>query len=115
MQRSIPPAKNNRSTDALFAFTLIIGVAIGAVLMTMVGFGLWIFDYVCVYDVDCPAAQHMPDFAQTATVEAQFQELNPPIPPGTPEPTLAPDLGATATAACGSFETQFPGTPCPAP
>jgi hypothetical protein len=32
----------------------------------------------------------------------------------TPEPpTNTPDTAATATAACGEYEEQFPGTPCP--
>jgi hypothetical protein len=31
----------------------------------------------------------------------------------TPEPSVASDEEATATAACKDFESQFPGTPCP--
>lgn len=33
--------------------------------------------------------------------------------PITPAPSSTPDFGATATAACASFEDQFPLTPCP--
>ena len=31
----------------------------------------------------------------------------------TPTPTLTPNLAATATAACVSFHSRFPKTPCP--
>lgn len=102
-----------QSTDVLFLFILFIGIAIGAVIMSMVGFGLWALDYVCIYDVDCPAAQHVKAFTPTPSFD--LENLDSPEATGTPLPSPTLDLGATATAACGNFESQFPGTPCPSP
>lgn len=112
MQQSKSRPSKGRSTDALFVFILFIGIAIGAVIMSMVGFGLWALDYVCIYDVDCPAAQHVQIFTPTPSVD--FELVLPEI-TETPLPSPTPDLNATATAGCGSFESQFPGTPCPSP
>jgi hypothetical protein len=115
MQQPRPSSVKGRSTDTLFVFILFIGIAIGAVIMSMVGFGLWALDYVCIYDVDCPAAQHVQVFTPTPIPDLENSGLNLPEATETPLSSPTPDLGATATAACGSFESQFPGTPCPSP
>lgn len=49
-----------------------------------------------------------PTLTMTPTVSPEPQR---PVEQVTVTPTA--DLQATATAACGLFQTQFPGTPCP--
>jgi hypothetical protein len=101
------------SNDALFVIILFIGIIIGTLIMSVVGYGLWVLDYVCIYDVDCPAAQNVEILSPPQDPNLDSLELNVPTETATPFPPDSHDLGATATAACGTFESQFPGTPCP--
>jgi hypothetical protein len=96
---------------------LFLGVAIGAVAMTVVGFSLWALNYVCIYDVDCPAAQHVQNMAPDQSMDSITSDLVLPTATATPIPaaTSVPEIGATATAACSIFNQEFPGTPCPPP
>jgi hypothetical protein len=112
----LPPDRNRR----VMVVTLLVGILIGlllSVLGTVVLFNFGFFDqfYVCPAPVNieaCPPedllAPVCPTCEPAATVEVKSVELTP-----SPTGTATPDLGATATAACGEFESQFPGTPCP--
>jgi hypothetical protein len=86
---------------------------LGAIVLFNVGF----FDqfYVCPAPLSveaCPPEDALAPICPTCetavTQEAKTIELTP-----SPTITSTPNLGATATAACGEFESQFPGTPCP--
>jgi hypothetical protein len=92
------------------------GILLSAI-VTVIIFNLGFFDqfYVCpapesieVCPPDNVLAQPSPTNTSTPTDEPKSLELTP-----SPTFTETPDIGATATAACGDFESQFPGTPCP--
>ena len=111
-----------RSLNKLFVLTLVIGILMGIVLTMAVGYGLYIFEYFDLiwepgpegFDVEAsPTFVVSPPVCPTcppATPETKLLIVT-----ATPEPTATPDAGATATAACGDFLSQFPGTPCPSP
>ena len=112
-----PPTDRNRRA---FFITLSIGILVGILLSSIalaVLFNLGVFDqfYVCPAPVSveaCPPDDVLAPLCPTCmpipTDGAKGLDL-------TPSPTITetPDIGATATAACATFETQFPGTPCP--
>ncbi|MCJ7569497.1 MAG: hypothetical protein MUO58_18470 [Anaerolineales bacterium] len=112
-----PPTDQNRR---FFIITLLIGILIGILLSsiaTVILYNLGFFDqfYVCPAPVSveaCPPddvlAPVCPTCMPVPTDGAKSLDLTP-----TPTFTATPDIGATATAACGSFQSQFPGTPCP--
>jgi hypothetical protein len=112
----LPSDRNRRVT----VVTLLVGILIGillSVLGTIVLFNVGFFDrfYVCPAPVSveaCPPedllAPVCPTCPAPATEVAKSIDLTP-----SPTVTATPNLGATATAACGEFEAQFPGTPCP--
>ena len=114
---SDPPADRSRR---VFFITLGIGILIGILLsfiVTVLLFNFGFFDqfYVCPAPVSveaCPPDDAIPPVCPTCmpapTDAAKSLDLTP-----TPTFTATPDIGATATAACGSFQSQFPGTPCP--
>ncbi len=114
--RSIPKSKKSRGNDRrLFLITLGVGIGIGVVFMTIVGFGLWGLRYVCVYGIDCPPAQAIMVVPPTEVMAPIYPTCEPIIVTATPSPTATQDISATATAACATFNEQFPGTPCPSP
>jgi hypothetical protein len=93
---------------------LIIGLLIGVLLTLLLGTGLYGLGYLSIggtrapLPAACPAA---PDL-RAVCPPSGFCPTSAACPPtATPPPT--PNLRATATAACGAFEAQFPGTPCP--
>ena len=112
-----PPPDQNRRT---FFITLGIGILIGillSLLFMVIFYNLGVFDrfFVCPAPVNveaCPPDDVIgpacPTCMPTPTDESKGLDLTP-----SPTITATPDIGATATAACGSFESQFPGTPCP--
>jgi len=108
------PRKKRRglSTNSLFVLTMFIGIAMGAIFMTIVGFALWGFNYVCVFGVDCPPYEVVMT-GPPADALPIYQTSEPSIATATPLPPSIIDIGATATAACSDFSIQFPGTPCP--
>ena len=111
-----------QSLNKLFVLTLIIGILMGVVITLAVGYGLYVFGYFDLTWEPGPEA--------TEVVASPTRTMTPPVCPtcppatpeskllivtATPEPTVTPDAGATATAACADFISQFPGTPCPSP
>lgn len=83
---------------------ILIGFCLGVLLMLLLGVGLysqgsiWLGPIPTAVPQVCPAQQTCPTAVACP-------------PTATPPPTV--DLGATATSACGTFQEQFPGTPCP--
>lgn len=98
-----------RKTSRLSLPTLLSGIFIGFIIsiaFTILLFNMGFFDqfYVCLAEEKCEECPSMDLFAPllaTCVVTPM------------PTPTATPDLQATATAACGEFESQFLGTPCP--
>lgn len=110
------PVRSAPSKNSLFLLTLLIGVLMGIVIMCMVGYGLYFFGYITLIDdvsiqptvqstevtpLVCPTCE-------PATAESMIIVVTPTL-----SPTATLDFGATATAACATFNQQFPGTPCP--
>ena len=106
------------STNKLFFLTLLIGMLMGVIMMCLVGYGLYFFGYV---HLTGEAIAQPPVDATVAappvcpTCEPGIAEPKVVIVTATPEPTPTIDAAATATAACGAFNLEFPGTPCPSP
>ena len=111
-----------RSLNKLFVLTLLIGVLMGIVLTVVVGYGLYIFEYFDLIWEPGPEGAGV-GACPTQEIPTPICPTCPPATPetkllivtATPEPTVTPDAGATATAACADFISQFPGTPCPSP
>ena len=111
-----PPDKTRRKLILTLGIGILIGILFG-VIVTVALFNFGFFDqfYVCPAPVSveaCPPDDAIPPVCPTCipapTDAAKSLDLTP-----TPTFTATPDIGATATAACGSFQSQFPGTPCP--
>lgn len=94
----------------------------GVVITVAVGYGLYAFDYFDLTWEPGPEATEV-EASPTFVVSSPVCPTCPPATPETKllivtatlEPTVTPDVGATATAACADFISQFPGTPCPSP
>ena len=118
---SDPEPDGSRSINRTFLAILSIGLLMGITLTSLAGYLLWAFGVINVGEATCPQAE-----GGACPPTALFvPELETPTPSptsiitiGTAVPavvTVVPDAGATATAACDVFQSQFPGTPCPAP
>lgn len=111
-----------KSINRLFILVLFIGMLMGVVITVAVGYGLYVFDYIDLIWWPTPEATDVVA-SPTHIVPSPACPTCPPATPetkllivtATPEPTITPDVGATATAACAEFNSQFPGTPCPSP
>jgi hypothetical protein len=95
-----PPKRGRSRLSLLLMFSL--GLLVGMCLMAALGFGLYWYGYLTpgsgvVLPTVCPATPAF--FPQCPTCPAP--------------PTATADFGATATAACSTFQYAFPGTPCP--
>jgi hypothetical protein len=102
----------DRRTDRLFFLVLLCGIAIGVALAFFIGYLLYFYGALPVIEIHTVPA--------TSLGTPEFLPLCPTCPPPstptpapTETPTATPDLLATATAACSTFQSQFPGTPCP--
>jgi hypothetical protein len=111
MQLTTKRQEDGLSNNVLFVIVLFIGIIMGTLIMSMVGYGLWALNYVCIYDVDCPSLQSLQNTNSAQSADAGENESV--FPEETPSPLPTLDLEATATVACGNFAAQFPGTPCP--
>ena len=108
--------------NKLFVLTLLIGILMGVVITVAVGYVLYVFEYFDLIWEPGPEATEVVA-SPTRTMPPPVCPTCPPATPetkllivtATPEPTVTPDAGATATAACADFSSQFPGTPCPSP
>ena len=111
-----------QSLNKLFLLTLLIGILMGMVITVAVGYGLYVFEYFdLIWEPGLKATEVVA--GPTSVIPSPVCPTCPPATPetkllvvtATPEPTVTPDAGATATAACADFSSQFPGTPCPSP
>ena len=108
--------------NKLFVLTLLLGILMGVIITLAVGYCLYTFDYFDLTWEPGPEATEV-EASPTLVVSSPVCPTCPPASPetkllvvtATTEPTITPDVGATATAACADFSSQFPGTPCPPP
>jgi hypothetical protein len=101
--------------DKRYLTTLILGIIIGAACISMVGITTYLMNYVCIVGDGCLSIETVevwPPPEVMAGICPPCESILGTATP-TPSPKLAPDLDATATAACADFSSQFPGTPCP--
>lgn len=101
--------------DKRYLTTLILGVVIGAACISILGITAYLMNYVCIGRDGCFSIETVevwPPPEVMAGICPSCESLLGTETP-TPPPILAPDLDATATAACADFNLQFPGTPCP--
>ena len=101
-----------RGSDAYLI--LAIGILVGVLAMALVGAVLYGVGYLSLGSAPTPvpaACPATPDLQVVCPLIVVCDTPEPCPPTATPPPT--PDLGATATAACGDFRSKFPGTPCP--
>ena len=113
-EKGAAPRKKRKglSTNSLFVLTMFIGIAMGAIFMSIVGYALWSFRYVCVFGVDCPPYEVIMAGPPADVLPMEKAgELS--LATETPSPPSLDEIGAAATAACADFSVQFPGTPCP--
>jgi hypothetical protein len=101
----------SRKTSRISLPTLLLGFFIGIILSIssmVVLFNLGFFDqfYFCPGQANC---EECPSFELYVPLLASCLAT----PSSTLTSTATPDIQATATASCGKFESQFPGTPCP--
>lgn len=111
---------NHRDRFKFKALLVGIGVLIGIFLASLVGgilFRTGVFD-------DALATRFLPTVSEPCPTAAVLTPVCPTcVPTDTPETeiistptatfTATPNFAATATAACESFNSRFPGTPCP--
>ncbi len=105
--------ERDSSSSRVFVMTLLIGMLMGMVIMGLFGYGLYFFGYVTILDEETQPSAQVTEvrIPVCPTCEAVIEE--PEVIVVTPTLSSTPDVEATATAACGSFNEQFPGTPCP--
>ena len=77
--------------------------------------GLYFFGYITILDEGLQSTVHITEvkIPICPTCEPEPMSKEPEVTIVTPTLSPTPDYGATATEACGSFNEQFPGTPCP--
>ena len=104
----------------------LLGFLLGLLVSLIIGFALWSVGFVSLpgegcpeipTPLSCPATSVAPPICPTcapAITTPIIQVVTATLtssPTSTATPT--PDIAATATAACITFESQFPATPCP--
>ena len=104
----------------------LVGFLLGLMISLIIGFALWTFGFVELPGEGCPENATPATCPETSVAPPICPTCAPSIttpiiqvvtatltssPTSTATPT--PDIAATATAACITFESQFPATPCP--
>ena len=105
---------------------VLLGFVLGLIVSLIIGFTLWGFGFLILPGEGCPEISTTGACPATSVAPPICPTCAPVIttPPihvvtatltSTPTPTVTPtpNLAETATAACATFESQFPATPCP--
>ena len=105
---------------------LLLGFLLGLVVSLVFGLALWVFGALtlggggCPEDPTtgtCPESSAAPLVCPTCApaITTPIIQVVTATPTSTPTQTVTPtpNLVETATAACATFESQFPATPCP--
>jgi len=104
---------NQPKIDRRILYMLLIGILAGSLLTILVGYGLVLSGSLSFGGETCPPAN--PICPATPAYLPVCPTCGVLVVTATPTftPTTTLDAAATATAACTTFESQFPGTPCP--
>ena len=105
--------KSTISSNRVFVMILLIGILMGMVIMGLLGYGMYFFGYITIPGEEPLSAVHVTEVKIPVCPTCEPVSEEPEVIVVTPTLSPTPDYGATATAACGSFNEQFPGTPCP--
>ena len=105
---------------------LLLGFLLGLLASLVFGLALWMFGGLTLggggcpetpMNATCPKASAAPLVCPTCApvITTPLIHVVTATLTSTPTATVTPtpDLAATATAACATFESQFPATPCP--
>ena len=106
-------ATKDSSSNRVFVMILLIGMLMGMVIMGLFGYGLYFFGYVTILGEETQPSAQLTEVRIPVCPTCEVIIEEPEVIIVTPTLSPTPDVGATATAACGSFNEQFPGTPCP--
>ncbi len=101
------------SSNRVFMMILLIGILMGMVIMGLLGYGMYFFGYITIPGEEPLSTVHVTEVKIPVCPTCEPSSEEPEVIVVTPILSPTPDFGATATAACGSFNDQFPGTPCP--
>lgn len=101
--------KSNR----VFVMILLIGMLMGMVIMGLLGYGMYFFGYITIPGEALQSTVQITEVKIPVCPTCEPASQEPDVIVVTPTLSPTPDYGATATAACGSFNDEFPGTPCP--
>jgi len=118
-----PNSSGRRKQRRFDTLDLLLGFLLGLVASLIFGFALWVFGGLtlggggCPETAACPEASAAPLVCPTCApvITTPLIQVVTATLTSTPTATVTPtpDLAATATAACATFESQFPATPCP--
>ena len=97
------------SSGRALTYVIILGVAVGVLMLG----GLGVYGFITYFSGDDSDTADAPSGEETEVLAAGPTALATGIPEGVGQQSLKDSTAATATAACGLFLSQFPGTPCP--
>ena len=103
------PRRAPRSSGRALTYVIILGVAVGALMLG----GLGVYGFITYFSGDDLDTAGAPSGEETEVLAASPTALATEIPAEVGKQSLKDPIAATATAACGLFLSQFPGTPCP--
>lgn len=90
-------------------YVIILGIAAGVLLLGALG----VYGFITYFSGDDPDPADVLSGEETENLAARPTALATGIPEEVGQQSPADSIAATATAACGLFLSQFPGTPCP--
>ncbi len=103
------PRRAPSSSGRALTYVIILGVAAGVLLLG----GLGVYGFITYFNGDDSDTADAPSREETENLAASPTALATVAPGGVDQLSPADSIAATATAACGVFLSQFPGTPCP--
>jgi len=101
--------QNPRSSGKAVTYVIILGVAVGVLMLG----GLGIYGFITYFSGDDSDTADALSGEETENLAAGSTALATGVPGLVGQQALKDSIDATATAACGLFISQFPGTPCP--
>ena len=103
------PGRASSSSSRVQNYIIILGIAAGVLMLG----GLGVYGFITYFNGDDPDPADAPSGEETENLAASPTALATGIPEKVGQQSLKDSTAATATAACGLFLSQFPGTPCP--
>jgi hypothetical protein len=103
------PRRAPSSSGKALTYVIILGVAAGVLMLG----GLGVYGFITYFGGDDSDTADALLGQETENLAASPTALATGIPAEVGRQSLKDPIAATATAACGLFLSQFPGTPCP--